>query len=286
MKPVDRASITPVDGAVPFLKWAGGKRRLLKQYAPYFPGRAAIHRYYEPFIGSAAVFFRLQPIRACLADVNRKLVEIYRVVQQDVEELIRALQVHRNERDYYYQVRGLDPADLSAVERAGRLIFLNRTCYNGLYRENRRGQFNVPFGRYVNPTICDEERLRRASLALQGVDLVVGDFARVVARAGGGDFVYFDPPYAPLSATSNFTNYNRHGFDHDDQRRLAQTIEQLTGRGVRVMLSNSSAPLIYDLYDRPEYRLVPIQARRNINSKAEKRGPVKELLILNYEPET
>ncbi|MGD8806434.1 MAG: Dam family site-specific DNA-(adenine-N6)-methyltransferase, partial [Chloroflexota bacterium] len=154
MKPVDRASITPVDGAVPFLKWAGGKRRLLKQYAPYFPGRAAIHRYYEPFIGSAAVFFRLQPIRACLADVNRKLVEIYRVVQQDVEELIRALQVHRNERDYYYQVRGLDPADLSAVERAGRLIFLNRTCYNGLYRENRRGQFNVPFGRYMNPTIC------------------------------------------------------------------------------------------------------------------------------------
>lgn len=286
MKPVDRASIAPVDGAMPFLKWAGGKRRLLKQYAPYFPERTTINRYYEPFIGSAAVFFHLQPVRACLADVNRNLVEIYRVVQQDVEELIQVLQIHRNERNYYYQVRGLDPAGLSAVERAGRLIFLNRTCYNGLYRENRSGQFNVPFGRYVNPTICDEERLRRASLALQGVELVVDDFARVVAPAGPGDFVYFDPPYAPLSATSNFTSYNRHGFDHDDQRRLARAIEQLTGQGVRVMLSNSSAPLIYELYDRPGFRLVPVQARRNINSKAEKRGPVKELMILNYDPES
>jgi DNA adenine methylase len=286
MKPVDRVAITPVDGAVPFLKWAGGKRRLLKQYAPFFPDRVTINRYYEPFIGSAAVFFHLQPVRACLADVNRKLVEVYRVVQQDVEGLIQALKVHRNERDYFYQVRSWDPAKLSAVEQAGRLIFLNRTCYNGLYRENRRGQFNVPFGRYANPTICDEERLRRASLALQGVDLVVDDFARVVAPAGPGDFVYFDPPYAPLSATSSFTSYNRRGFGQEDQRRLAQVIEELTGRGVRVMLSNSSAPLIYDLYRRPELRLVPVQARRNINSKAGKRGPVKELLILNYDPET
>ncbi len=285
MKPVDRASITPVDGAVPFLKWAGGKRRLLKQYAPYFPARPTINRYYEPFIGSAAVFFHLQPLRACLADVNRNLVEIYRVVQQDVQGLIRALKAHRNERDYYYQVRALEPAQLSAAERAARLIFLNRTCYNGLYRENKRGQFNVPFGRYDNPTICDEDRLRRASRALQGVDLVIGDFARVIEPAGPGDFVYFDPPYVPLSATSNFTSYNRHGFDLDDQRRLAQAVQQLSERGVRVMLSNSSAPLIYDLYDRPGFQLLPIQARRNINSKADRRGPVKELLILNYEPD-
>jgi DNA adenine methylase len=286
MKPVDRAAMTPVEGAVPFLKWAGGKRRLLKQYGPYFPDRVTIGRYYEPFIGSAAVFFHLQPVRACLADVNRQLVEIYRVVQQDVEGLIQALQGHHNERDYYYQVRELDPAALSAVERAGRLIFLNRTCYNGLYRENRRGEFNVPFGRYDNPTICDEGRLRRAAQALQGVDLVVSDFALVVDQAGPGDFVYFDPPYAPLSATSSFTAYNRHGFDHNDQRRLAEAVQQLTRRGARVMLSNSSAPLIYELYDRPEFRLLPIQARRNINSKADRRGPVKELLVLNYDPET
>lgn len=285
MTPVDRATIIPVDGAVPFLKWAGGKRRLLKQYAPYLPDRASIARYYEPFIGSAAVFFRLQPTDARLSDVNGQLVEIYRVVQQQVEDLIQALKVHRNEHDYYYEVRARDPARLSAVERAGRLIFLNRTCYNGLYRENRRGQFNVPFGRYDNPTICDEDRLRRASLALQGVDLVVGDFAEVVEEAGVGDFVYFDPPYAPLSATSNFTSYNRHGFDEGDQRRLAEVIHQLTDRKTRVMLSNSSASLVYELYDRRGFHLVPIQARRNINSKADGRGPLKELLILNYEPE-
>jgi DNA adenine methylase len=285
MKAVDRASIAPVDGAAPFLKWAGGKRRLLKQYGPYFPRRSTINHYYEPFIGSAAVFFHLQPVHASLADVNQQLVEIYRVVQQEVDALIGALKVHVNERDYYYRVRALDSGDLSAVERAARLIFLNRTCYNGLYRENSRGQFNVPFGRYRNPTICDEDRLRRASQALQGVHLEIGDFALIVDQAGPGDFVYFDPPYEPLSATSNFTSYNRHGFGQDDQRRLAQVIEQLTSRDVRVMLSNSSAPLIYELYERPGYRLAPVKARRNINSKAEKRGPVKELLILNYDPE-
>ena len=283
MKLSDRASSTPVNGAVPFLKWAGGKRRLLKQYAPHFPARTTIQRYYEPFIGSAAVFFHLQPANACLADVNPQLVEIYRVVQHDVEELIQALKAHRNDRDYYYRVRALDPGELSPVERAGRLIFLNRTCYNGLYRENSRGQFNVPFGRYDNPTICDEVRLRRASLALQGVDLVVDDFAQVVEQAGPGDFVYFDPPYEPLSSTSSFTSYNRHGFDQDDQRRLAEVVHELTGQGCRIMLSNSSAPLIVELYDRPQFRLVPIMARRNINSKAERRGPVKELLILNYD---
>ncbi len=282
MTPADRASLSPVDGAVPFLKWAGGKRRLLGQYDEYFPPREAIDRYYEPFIGSAAVFFHLQPVQACLSDVNRNLIEVYQVVKEDVDGLIEALRPHQNEREYFYQVRGLDPAKLSATARAARLIFLNRTCYNGLYRENSKGQFNVPFGRYDNPTICDEARLRRASQALQGVHLIQGDFADVVAPAGSGDFVYFDPPYAPLSATSNFTSYNRHGFGLADQRRLADVIGRLTKRGCRVMLSNSSAPLVYELYDRPEYQLVPIQARRNINSKADGRGPVKELLILNY----
>lgn len=282
MIPVDRAHLSPIDGALPFLKWAGGKRRLLGQYEVYFPPRGAIGRYYEPFIGSAAVFFHLQPTQARLSDVNRRLIEVYQVVQQDVDGLIAALIPHKNERDYYYQVRSLDPAELSATERAARLIFLNRTCYNGLYRENSKGQFNVPFGRYKNPTICDEVRLRRASQALQGAELIKGDFADVVAAADSGDFVYFDPPYVPVSATSNFTNYNRHGFGLTDQRRLASVIDQLTQRGCRVMLSNSSAPLVYELYDRPEYQLIPIQARRNINSKADGRGPVKELLILNY----
>ena len=282
MTTVHRASHAPVEGARPFLKWAGGKRRLLAQYAEHFPLPSNIGRYYEPFIGSAAVFFYLQPADAWLADVNRNLVEVYQVVQQNVEALIQCLKKHVNERDYYYRVRNQDPAQLNAAQRAARLIFLNRTCYNGLYRENQKGQFNVPFGRYDNPTICDEGRLRLASRALRGVELTVGDFEDVVDPAGTGDFVYFDPPYVPLSDTSSFTAYNRYGFDLGDQRRLAEVIGRLTRRGCRVMLSNSSAPLVYELYDRPEYRLVPIQARRSINSKAQGRGPVKELLILNY----
>ncbi|MDX1616254.1 MAG: DNA adenine methylase [Candidatus Promineifilaceae bacterium] len=270
-----------VADAAPFLKWAGGKTQLLKQYAPHFPDREAIGRYYEPFIGSGAVFFHLQPSAAVLADMNAKLIEVYRVVQQDVEGLIEALQIHRNEKDYFYAVRAQDPATLSPVERAARLIFLNKTCYNGLYRENQQGEFNVPFGRYKNPTICDVERLRNASQALTGTELRAGDFAETVAGAGPGDLVYFDPPYVPLNATSNFTSYNRFGFDAHDQRRLAQTFHELAQRGCTVMLSNSSAPLVYELYDDRGYELIEVSARRSINSRADRRGPVKELLIVS-----
>lgn len=268
----------------PFLKWAGGKSRLLRQYQPYFPTPERMGHYYEPFIGSAAVFFHLQPRPACLSDANRKLVDVYAIVQQEVEALIEALQAHRNEHDYYYKVRAQDPAGLSPVERAARLIFLNRTCYNGLYRENKKGEFNVPFGRYSNPTICNAGRLRSASRALQGVELTVGDFEAVTGRAGAGDFIYFDPPYAPLSATSNFTSYSRDGFGLEDQRRLAETFHLLTARGCNIMLSNSESALVYELYGRRGYRLIPISARRNINSKGDRRGPVTELLILNYDP--
>lgn len=271
------------NGAKPFLKWAGGKRQLLSQYEQHFPPLDQINHYYEPFIGSAAVFFHLQPPQATLADRNAKLIDLYRTIQTDVEGVIDALQQHRNEEDYFYQVRTQDPAQLTAVQRAARLIFLNKTCYNGLYRENKKGEFNVPFGRYKNPTICDKDRLRKASHALQGVSLQTADFADVVQTAVAGDFIYFDPPYAPLSATSSFTGYSKYGFDHDDQERLAKTIHRLTDKGCKVMLSNSSAEVIYDLYDNGRYRLIPIQARRSINSKADKRGPIKELLILNYE---
>lgn len=270
--------------AAPFLKWAGGKSRLLTQYSPYFPLRDQIRRYFEPFIGSAAVFFHLQPANARLSDVNEKLVEVYQVVQQDVEGLIEVLEKHKNERDYFYHVRGQDPGKLRPVERAARLIYLNRTCYNGLYRENRKGEFNVPFGRYKNPTICDKSRLRKASRGLRGVELQVADFARCVAPASVGDFVYFDPPYVPLSSTSNFTSYNRFGFGAEDQRRLAETVHQLTSKGCNVMLSNSDTPLVHKLYGQRGYRFTPIQARRNINSKAERRGAIRELLIINYDP--
>lgn len=275
-----------VNSILPFLKWAGGKQRLLVQYKPYFPPAGTIGHYFEPFIGSAAVFFHQQYPQATLADQNGKLIEVYRSVRDDLDQVLLALNLHRNEADYYYIIRALDPADLTAAERAARLIYLNKTCYNGLYRENSRGEFNVPFGRYKNPKICDEVRLRAASAVLQGVDLQVADFSDAVETAVAGDFVYFDPPYVPLSATSNFTNYNKRGFSREDQERLAKTVAELTDRGVKVMLSNSSAPLVYDLYGRSPYRIIDIRARRNINSNASRRGPVKELLILNYESES
>ncbi|MCA9924848.1 MAG: Dam family site-specific DNA-(adenine-N6)-methyltransferase, partial [Anaerolineales bacterium] len=238
--------------------------------------------YFEPFIGSAAVFFHLQPRLATLSDRNQKLIEVYEAIQQDVSDVIAALRPHQNESEYYYRIRAQDLAQLTAVQRAARLIYLNKTCYNGLYRENRKGQFNVPFGRYHNPTICDEERLLAASDALQGVTLKTADFVEAVSTAEPGDFVYFDPPYVPLNQTSNFTDYSKYGFGEADQRRLADTICDLTRRGVRVMLSNSSAPLVYELYENGRYHLHEITARRNINSKASRRGPVKEMLILNY----
>lgn len=271
-----------IDNAAPFLKWAGGKSRLLSQYEPHLPKREDIRCYYEPFIGSAALFFYLQPEEARLSDYNWKLVETYEVVRDRPDELIEALKPHKNEKEYYYKVRSQDPHDLTPVQRAARLIYMNKTCYNGLYRENQKGEFNVPFGRYKRPKICDEERLHAASCALQGVELCAVDFEEAIADAGEGDFVYFDPPYVPLNATSSFTSYSRYGFDDEDHRRLAAAFQELTERGCLVMLSNSSAPLVYDLYEGNDYHIEKVQARRNINSKAHKRGPVTELLIMNY----
>jgi DNA adenine methylase len=186
-----------------------------------------------------------------------------------------------NEEGHYYTVRAQNPADLQPVARAARLIYLNKTCYNGLFRENSRGEFNVPFGRYKNPNICDAGRLRAAAAALQTAELVAADFATVLQTAVARDFIYLDPPYAPLSATSNFTSYSKDGFGAADQERLAEMVHTLTARGCLVMLSNSNAPLIRDLYPANQYRLIEVMARRNINSKGARRGPIKELLILN-----
>lgn len=272
----------PPQGAVkPFIKWAGGKRDLLAQYQPYFPSKEKIRRYFEPFIGGGAVFFHLQIHPAVLLDTNRPLIETYQVVRDHVAELIAVLQQHRNEKAYYYDVRAQNPEQLSAVERAARFIYLNRTCYNGLCRVNRRGQFNVPFGRYTNPRICDTDNLYAASRALQRTQIQVADFEAVVGMAGPGDLVYFDPPYAPLSPTANFTSYTANGFSAQEQARLAQVFHRLHEQGCAVMLSNSNAPLIYELYGGHGYNLVEISARRAINSAADKRGSITELLITN-----
>jgi DNA adenine methylase len=266
----------------PFLKWAGGKSQLIAQYEPYLPPPEAIRCYYEPFLGSAALFFHLQPARAQLSDRNEKLIELYCVVRDQLEQMTPVLSRHQNDRDYFYQIRSLDPDRLTQVERAARLVYLNRTCYNGLYRENDQGEFNVPFGRYQNPRICDVPRLQAASRALQSAELCTADFDDAVALAGAGDFVYFDPPYVPVSRTSNFTSYHRLGFSEADHRRLADSFHTLTARGCSAMLSNSSADLVYELYEGHGYRLIEVQARRSINSKRNGRGPVTELLILNY----
>lgn len=264
--------------AEPVVKWAGGKWRMLSQLLPLFPERYG--RYYEPFLGGAAVFLGLQPGGAVLSDVNADLVTLYRVIQTDVESLIADLARHRYERDYYYRVRAQDGARLSPVQRASRTLYLNRTCFNGLYRVNRRGEFNVPFGRYTNPTICDADRLRAVSAALAGCRVVDQDYATATATAVDGDLVYFDPPYFPLTRTSNFTSYTKMAFGPDDQRRLAAVFDDLTARGVACVQSNSDTPFIRGLY--AHHRIDLVTARRAISRDPESRGLVTEVVIRNF----
>jgi DNA adenine methylase len=267
--------------AKPFIKWAGGKGQLLSSFAAHFPPTEKIGRYFEPFMGGAAVFFHLQPQRSFLSDSNSDLVDLYTIVRDDVETLIDALKSHRNKETYYYKIRAQNPATLSPVERAARLIFLNKTCYNGLYRVNSNGGFNVPFGNYLNPNICDAENLRAASLALQYAEICQSDFEQAVSSAKKGDFVYFDPPYQPISRTSSFTSYTSGRFDDSEQERLANVFRSLAKRGCYVMLSNSNAPLIKELY--ADFNIHQVLARRAINSKGAGRGKIIERLITNYD---
>jgi DNA adenine methylase len=272
---------SPPDGRVvprPFLKWVGGKGQLLSQLWPMLPGQFG--RYIEPFLGGAALFFALRPARAVLSDVNEELIDCYRSVRDDVDGVIAALGKHRHDRDHFYAVRGLDPSALPLPERAARTIFLNRTGFNGLYRVNSSGRFNVPFGSHRNPTICDEANLRACSLALRGVRLEVRDFGKVARSARRGDLVYFDPPYAPVSSTSDFTAYAAGGFGWEQQERLAAVFGRLARRGVQVLMSNSDVPTLHALYEGFPLRVV--HAARAINSVASKRGPVREIVVRGY----
>jgi DNA adenine methylase len=268
----------------PFLKWAGGKGQLLCELLSHLPQR--FNNYHEPFLGGGALFFGLARSglldgrTAYLSDTNPELIATYRAIQSDVTAVISALRSHRHDRDEYYRVRAQDWRALPASEAAARMIFLNRTGFNGLYRVNNKGRFNVPFGRYKNPTVCDEENLLAASRALRGVKLALESFEHVVSRARRGDLVYFDPPYVPISRTASFVSYAPGGFSVEDQERLARTFEELKRRGVNVMLSNSSAPWVRERY-RNHY-LTEVMARRNVNSKGDRRGPVKELLVTSY----
>jgi DNA adenine methylase len=273
--------------AKPFVKWAGGKQRLLAQYEAFFPDHPA--RYFEPFVGGGAVFFHFWntgrlPEGVYLFDNNRELINAYRVVRDDVDALLELLSEHKEQHSkaYYYHIRKLDRQDveLSDVERAARTIYLNKTCYNGLYRVNQKGQFNVPIGRYKNPRIRDEETLRAASAALQGVHVEARDFRTVVELAQAGDFFYFDPPYDPLSKTANFTSYTAGDFDDDDQRDLARVFTRLTEKGCLCMLSNSYTEFIRDLYK--EFTIKTVSASRAISSDPNGRGSVQEVVVLNY----
>jgi DNA adenine methylase len=268
--------VSGTDAGRPFLKWAGGKRQLLPSLLRLAPRDT--RTYFEPFVGGGALFFALRPKRAVLADVNKRLIRTYRGVKSDVEEVIRQLKGFKYTPEFFYRVREMDIDAGTDADVAAWFIYLNRTGFNGLYRVNRDNRFNVPFGRYVNPTICDEDTLRACSAALANAELLVDDFAAIVENAGRGDFVYFDPPYVPLSATSSFTSYTSQGFDNGEQERLRDTARKLKKRGARVLLSNSSAPFVRALYAEG-FDIAEVSATRLVNSKASARGAIVELLI-------
>lgn len=272
----------------PFVKWVGGKRQLLRQFRELglYPPESfnpVTNTYYEPFVGGGAVFFDLLPKNAELSDLNKELVITYNVIKNNVDELVESLKKHIYDKEYYLEVRAKMIEGLSDIEVASRFIFLNRTGFNGLYRVNKSGQFNVPFGRYNNPVICDEENLRRVSDALQGVVITHQDYKNVLKTAKSGDFVYLDPPYYPINATSSFTSYTAEGFLEKEQTELRDTFVKLHKKGCFVMLSNSDTPFINELYSGLDGIIVnKITAGRAINSKGSGRGKITEVLVTNY----
>ncbi len=266
--------------ASPIVKWVGGKTKLLSELLARMPERYG--RYYEPFAGGAAMFFRLAPRRAVLADSNPDLIGLYTAVAKDVNAVIRRLQAHRDQHDesHYYEMRARwndRDAQWSTPERAAAFIYLNKTCFNGLWRVNRAGAFNVPIGRYTDPPICVPEALRAAQQVLARAEIRRADYRTAVRDARAGDFLSFDPPYDPVTTTANFTSYTADAFGPDEQRALADTARELVARGCQVMLSNSDTPFIRSLYK--GFRVDRVKCARAINSNAAKRGDVDELII-------
>jgi DNA adenine methylase len=262
--------------AQPFLKWAGGKSKLIEQYIPHLP--KSFKNYYEPFVGGGALFFHLNPSSAALTDINPELINAYQCVRDNVEELILNLEAHqlRHCQDYYYQMRQCP--GVTNIEKAARFIYLNKTCYNGLYRESKISGFNVPFGKYKNPKICNPALLRSASNALQNAQINVRHFEDILEQAKScDDFVFLDPPYHPITSTSSFRAYTRQSFTQDDQIKVKHIFAELAERGVKVMLSNSDCPFIRELYK--DFRINTTTAARSINSNAKKRRKISELLI-------
>ena len=269
--------------AAPFVKWAGGKGRLLSQLRPLLPQGVEHMRHVEPFVGGGALFFSRRPRRALLSDINPALVATYAAIRDDVAGVIATLRqlAKRHSKARYYEVREqYNERRQGASKRAAMFIYLNKTCFNGLHRVNRKGEFNVPAGSYKNPRICNEEGLRVASEALAGALLRCASFDALLESAKPGDFVYFDPPYEPVSQTASFTSYAPDGFSQDDQRRLRDLFAALDRRGCKLMLSNSDVPLIRELYQ--GFSLDTVAAPRAINCNGKGRGKVTEIVVRNY----
>jgi DNA adenine methylase len=267
--------------AAPIVKWVGGKTRLLPELLARMP--AQFNRYYEPFAGGAALFFRVGPARAVLNDFNKDLVNLYTTIGKKVDDVIRRLGVHRklHNEEHYYEMRARwndVSVSWTNVDRAAAFVYLNKTCFNGLWRVNRSGGFNVPMGRYQDPPICATESLRAAAAVLRHAELRNGHYRDAVKDVRSGDFLYFDPPYDPVTTTANFTGYTAGAFGPDDQRELAELARKLVARGCKVMLSNSDTPFIRSLYKR--FRIDRVRCARAINSNAAKRGDVDEVIIL------
>lgn len=272
---------------VPFLKWVGGKRQLIPEIKKLLPEGIRNRLYIEPFVGAGALFFELQPKRAIINDFNIELINVYEVIRDHPEELITALKEHKNTSEYFYNIRAIDRQPLfnhmTVIEKASRTIYLNKTCYNGLYRVNNAGEFNSPFGRYKNPNIVNAPVIKAVSRFLNDNDITIkqGDYEALLSDLPEKSFVYLDPPYHPISESSNFTGYIQGGWNVDEQIRLRNVCNSLNERGIQFLLSNSATPLIEELYS--EYNMKKVRATRSVNSISSKRGQVDEYLIYNYD---
>lgn len=282
----DKVSVKRNDLVQPFLKWAGGKRQLLSKIREFIPRK--YKTYFEPFVGAGALLFELQPKIALINDANEELVNCYKIIKNHPTQLIATARAYPINAKHFYYLRSQDRdpglSTLSRVERAARIIYLNKTCFNGLFRVNSQGQFNVPFGRYADPTIVNDVVIKAVSRYLNQMNVQISndDFAYALNGAGRGDFIYLDPPYDPLSDTSSFTGYNLNSFGRKEQHRLKEVCDDLHRRGCKVLLSNSATPFIRNLYcDKSQYTVVEVSASRNINSVATGRGKISELLIFN-----
>jgi len=269
----------------PVLKWAGGKRQLLDTLIPLVPKDYSV--YCEPFVGGGALFFALQPQSACINDVNHELIRVYTVIKNDVDALIEQLKQFQNNKDQFYEIRSWDRnkdkyTHLSDIEKAARIIYLNRTCFNGLFRVNASGEFNVPFGNYANPNIVNEPVLRAISFYFNNSEIVFNavDYAEILKNLPDNAFVYLDPPYDPVSVTANFTSYTKDGFSRDEQIKLRKCCDELNERGIKFMLSNSATDFICDQYSK--YNIEIISAKRLVGADASKRGRIQEVIVRNY----